>query len=72
MERRHFGPGRREVPVIGQGTWYIEDGERRTVVAALRVAQSLDLAGPVVAVLADSWDRYFTKPWIEKMTTNDP
>ncbi len=36
MERRHFGPGRREVPVIGQGTWYIEDGERRTVIAALR------------------------------------
>ena len=41
MERRHFGPGRREVPVIGQGTWYIEDGERRTVIAALR--RGLDL-----------------------------
>ena len=41
MERRHFGPSRREVPVIGQGTWYIEDGERRTVIAALR--RGLDL-----------------------------
>ena len=41
MEKRHFGPGRREVPVIGQGTWYIEDGERRTVIAALR--RGLDL-----------------------------
>jgi diketogulonate reductase-like aldo/keto reductase len=41
MERRQFGPGRREVPVIGQGTWYIEDGERRTVIAALR--RGLDL-----------------------------
>jgi cysteine synthase len=35
-----------------------------TVVAALRIAQRKDLDGPVVAVLADSWDRYFTKPWM--------
>jgi diketogulonate reductase-like aldo/keto reductase len=41
MERRHFGPTRREVPVIGQGTWYIEDGDRKTVIAALR--RGLDL-----------------------------
>lgn len=34
------------------------------VVAALRVAQRKDLDGPVVVVLADSWDRYFTKPWM--------
>ncbi len=34
------------------------------VVAALRVAKRTDLAGPVVVVLADSWDRYFTKPWM--------
>ena len=29
------------------------------VAAALRVAARGDLTGPVVAVLADSWDRYF-------------
>jgi hypothetical protein len=32
-----------------------------TVVAALRVAQSVPLDGPVVVILADSWIRYFTK-----------
>lgn len=37
-----------------------------TVVAAMHVAQSLDLRGPVVAVLADSWDRYFTRDWMTK------
>jgi cysteine synthase len=37
------------------------------VVAALRVARRNDLDGPVVAVLADSWDRYNTQPWMRKM-----
>lgn len=32
------------------------------VAAALRVAQRLD--GPVVALLADSWDRYLSRPWL--------
>jgi cysteine synthase len=36
------------------------------VVAALRVAQRTDLDGPVVAILADSWDRYFTQSWLKK------
>ncbi|WP_019200128.1 aldo/keto reductase [Afipia birgiae] len=36
MERRPFGPVPREVPVIGQGTWYIDDAHRSTAVAALR------------------------------------
>jgi cysteine synthase len=40
-----------------------------TVVAALRVAQSGEVDGPVVALLADSWDRYFTKPWMERLST---
>jgi cysteine synthase len=35
-----------------------------TVVAALRVARTMKLDGPVVAILADSWDRYFSKPWM--------
>ena len=34
------------------------------VVAALRVAASGELQGPVVAILADSWDRYFTREWL--------
>src|SRR6478736_8440554 len=40
MERRKFGPSR-EVPVIGQGTWYIESGRHDAAVAALR--RRLDL-----------------------------
>jgi diketogulonate reductase-like aldo/keto reductase len=41
MDRRPFGPVAREVPVIGQGTWYIDDAHRPTAVAALR--RGLDL-----------------------------
>lgn len=41
MERRPFGPVARDVPVIGQGTWYIDDAHRPTAVAALR--RGLDL-----------------------------
>jgi cystathionine beta-synthase len=33
------------------------------VVAALRVAARGDLSGPVVALLPDSWDRYWSKGW---------
>ncbi|MGH1587316.1 aldo/keto reductase [Methylobacterium phyllosphaerae] len=41
MERRPFGPVPREVAVIGQGTWYIDDAHRPTAVRALR--RGLDL-----------------------------
>ena len=41
MRYRRFGSTAREVAVIGQGTWYIEDGDRREAVAALR--RGLDL-----------------------------
>src|SRR5262245_4594550 len=41
MELRQFGPNEREVPVIGQGTWYNEDDDRATAIAALR--RGLDL-----------------------------
>ncbi len=34
------------------------------VVAALRVAGRGAVSGPVVALLADSWDRYFSTPWL--------
>ena len=41
MERRPFGSTQRDVAVTGQGTWYIERGDRRAAVAALR--RGLDL-----------------------------
>lgn len=41
MQKRQFGSTRREVAVIGQGTWFIEQGEPFVTVAALR--RGLDL-----------------------------
>src|SRR4051812_49723609 len=41
MERRRFGPIRREVPIIGQGTWYIDESDPAGAIAALR--RGLDL-----------------------------
>ncbi len=37
------------------------------VAAALRVAARGDVRGPVVALLADSWDRYYSKPWVRQL-----
>ena len=36
MRQKKFGSGGPQVPVIGQGTWYIDRGDRRSAVAALR------------------------------------
>ena len=36
MQLRPFGPTRRAVPVIGQGTWNMEGDDRASVLAALR------------------------------------
>jgi diketogulonate reductase-like aldo/keto reductase len=41
MEYRPFGPTGQNVSVIGQGTWYIERGDRSTVISALQ--RGLDL-----------------------------
>jgi diketogulonate reductase-like aldo/keto reductase len=41
MRYHPFGNTKRSVGVIGQGTWYIEDGDRREAIAALR--RGLDL-----------------------------
>jgi len=41
MERRGFGAGGRPVSAVGQGTWYIDRGDRGRAVAALR--RGLDL-----------------------------
>jgi diketogulonate reductase-like aldo/keto reductase len=36
MELRRFGPTKRDLPVIGQGTWHLEQGDRATAITALR------------------------------------
>ena len=36
MEVRRFGPVKRQVPVIGQGTWFLDQGDVPTAIAALR------------------------------------
>lgn len=36
MQLRPFGPTQRRVPAIGQGTWFIENADRKAAVAALR------------------------------------
>jgi diketogulonate reductase-like aldo/keto reductase len=36
MERRQFGSTKRKVAVIGQGTWYIDSGDRAAAIASLR------------------------------------
>ena len=41
MQSHHFGPTGRDVAIVGQGTWYIERGQRAAVVGALR--RGLDL-----------------------------
>jgi diketogulonate reductase-like aldo/keto reductase len=41
VERRPFGSTGREVAIIGQGTWYIDEAARKTAIAALR--RGLDL-----------------------------
>jgi diketogulonate reductase-like aldo/keto reductase len=41
MKQQPFGPTNRQVPMIGQGTWYIDCGDRKDAVAALR--RGLDL-----------------------------
>jgi diketogulonate reductase-like aldo/keto reductase len=41
MQRRIFGPTGREVAVIGMGTWYFEQADRRTALAS--VQRGLDL-----------------------------
>jgi len=36
VPKRRFGPLQREVSIIGQGTWYIEEGDPASAIAALR------------------------------------
>jgi diketogulonate reductase-like aldo/keto reductase len=43
MERRRFGLTGRDVAVIGQGTWHLEDGDRDEAIAALRLGLDLGM-----------------------------
>ena len=36
MKQKKFGTGGPDVSVIGQGTWYLDRGDRKTAIAALR------------------------------------
>ena len=38
------------------------------VAAAINVARRGDVAGPIVALLADSWDRYYSQPWFRDLS----
>ena len=44
IEQRLFGPTARHVAVVGQGTWYIDDAQRPSAVAALRRGLDLGMA----------------------------
>jgi cysteine synthase len=37
------------------------------IAAALRVASQGNVDGPIVAILADSWDRYYAQPWFRSL-----
>lgn len=44
MEQRRFGLTQHEIPVVGQGTWYLDDGPGRVAIAALRAGLDLGMA----------------------------
>jgi diketogulonate reductase-like aldo/keto reductase len=64
MRRRRFGPTGPEVSVIGQGTWYIDAGDRDSAVAALRRGLNLgmnhidtaEMYGDAEVVIAEAID----------------
>jgi diketogulonate reductase-like aldo/keto reductase len=43
MERRRFGGAKREVPVVGQGTWNLDSGDWSAAIAALRLGIDLGM-----------------------------
>jgi len=60
MQRRHFGRTKRDVPVIGQGTWYGKGDNRKSAIAALRKGIELgvthiDTAEMYLSGKAEEW-----------------
>ena len=53
MEHQPFGATGQQIPIIGQGTWYIADGNRADAIAALRRGLDLDLKHIDTAELYD-------------------
>jgi diketogulonate reductase-like aldo/keto reductase len=43
MEARRFGSTKRQVPVIGQGSWYIDKGDHQAAIGALRLGIELGM-----------------------------
>jgi diketogulonate reductase-like aldo/keto reductase len=43
VERRRFGAAKRDVPVVGQGTWYLDSGDWSAAIAALRLGIDLGM-----------------------------
>src|SRR4051794_14061142 len=43
MRHHPFGPLNRPVPVIGQGTWYLDEADRALAIAALRAGIALGM-----------------------------
>lgn len=50
--------------LIAEEGLYVGGSSGTAVAAALCVARSDDVRGPVVALLPDAWDRYFHCPWL--------
>ncbi len=53
MEQRAFGPTGASIPIVGQGTWYIAQGDRAAAIAALRRGLDLGLTHIDTAELYD-------------------
>ncbi len=53
MEQRAFGPIGQTIPLVGQGTWYIAQGDRAAAIAALRRGLDLGLTHIDTAELYD-------------------
>jgi hypothetical protein len=58
---RRIGAG---LPVVLEEGLLVGGSAGTHVAAALRVAARGDVAGPVVTVLPDAWDRYRAQPWM--------
>jgi hypothetical protein len=64
VQKRRFGPLQREVSIIGQGTWYIEEGDPTSAIAALR--RGIDLE--TNRYHGDVWRRRLVLPSIRSRT----